>query len=240
MNIINTTPAGKPFPQGCLTFMNATICYPVLFTPKMQGPKGKEKGDPKYSATFILPPLTAEENALLTATYNAVVAAGFPQGMPPGAKTPWKNAIDFDKSAAGRMAIGANCTEASPPRVSTVAGPLTIHEQSQMFSGVLVGAHLKLYAYNQGGGSCGVTAIINSVRIIDNVNVKRLDGRLDDDDAFGGGVPTGAPAATAPVPDQPMPAVAPSQQVQPGMVAPGAPAAAAPGPMGPGDYNPLS
>lgn len=228
----------KDLGNGALLISNCVISYPHLFTARRAGRPGQETGEPRYSANFILPlDLDQEDQQLLSDTVNAAIVSVFPAGPPPGLKMPWKEAADADESLRGRICIAASSTQDQPPGVFTQTGPMAAEQQSQLFAGCIVNAHVRVYAYTR--GSNGVTFGLNDVQLVDNQNVTRLDNRKSGAEVFG--VPgAGFPSPSAPVPNQPAPAVPPAQQVTPQAAPMVPPLPGAPGVPGPAPVTPDS
>lgn len=209
------------------------ISYPTLFTPRRVGKPGQETGEPRYSANFILPPLDSADVATLTAVATAAVRARWPTGDPPAHDTAYQAMIlammpggywpgfgERDNCIKrcypqypDRIVLAANSTKDRKPDVY-IDGRLAGADQvSQIFGGCVVNAVVRVFAYTRGGN--GITAALNGVQLVDNVNVTRLDGGVSAASAFG--IEQTFPAPTSPPPEQPGPAVPDSQQVTPGV-----------------------
>lgn len=223
-----------PQQQGDLKILNCVISYPHLFIPRAVGRPGQQTGDPKFSANFILPAdLDNDDNAALQAAYQEAIAKQWPKGKPTGAfREPWKNGSEAGQDFTGRLMFSASSKADQPPAVYSQHGRLPPDQQAQIFAGCVVNVHVRMFGYSN--ISSGVAFALNGVQLVDNVNVKRIDGRLSSAAVFG--VPddqspaamfstpetpqTDGPPAPAPlVPQtaQPGPAVPQQQQVQPGV-----------------------
>ena len=211
----------KDLGNSALLISNCIISYPHLFTPRRAGRPGQETNEPRYSANFILPAdLDQEDMQLLTSTVDNAIAHVFQGKAPANLRLPWKEAADAHESLRGRVCLSASATQDQPPGVFSQSGPLPASEQSQIFAGCIVNAHVRCYAYTR--GSNGVTFGLNDVQLVDNVNVTRLDNRRSGAEVFG--LPaSGFPQPSAPVPNQAGPAVPPTHQVKPQGPAPTTP-----------------
>jgi len=207
-----------------LLLQNCIISYPHLFTARRAGRPGQETGEPKFSADFILPAdLDEEDRSILSQSYATAMQAVFGAEPPANLRTPFKDATQTNPKFAGRYRIATSTAQDRPPDVFTQLGRMSPEQQTQLFAGCVVNAHIRFYGYTR--GSNGVAAGLQGVMLVDNQNVERLDNRSDSASVFG--VPGGFPTMAAPPPDQPAPAVPASQAVAPGV--PQAPAAPAPG-----------
>lgn len=199
--------------KGNLVIEGCTISYPHLFVPQQVGPPGRKVGDPKFSAVFILPLLEPDDQQKLNAAYDYAIRQVWADGNPPAFaadKNCFKAALP---NFPGRMVISANSKQDDPPRVF-IHGQLATKEQAaQVFGGCVVSLATRLFCSPTWKN--GISAALNMVRVDDNMNVERLDGRLSSEAAFGI-TPESFPTPTAPPPDQPGPAVPPQQQVVPG------------------------
>ncbi len=224
--------------RGCV------ISFPHLFQARRSGKPGQQTGDPRYSADFYLPAdLDQDDVNALSAMYEAAVASKFPDPnqRPPTVpafgvhglqyKTPFKDPASGGKTPqfANRYRIATGSPEKDRPRVLIETGPSmyeNLTDQSQIFGGCIVNAHVEFFGYTTGnnGIGCGLAG----VQLVDNQNIERLDNRVDSADAFARAA-AGQPAPLAPPVNQPAPQVAPHQQVQGGQyVQPEAPVAQVP------------
>jgi len=194
-----------------LILKNAIISYPNLFVAQQIN----HQGDPKFSATFILP-ADFDWAAANVAIEDAIAAAKAVGKLPATAtstniKIPWQDATGdgfpgqwLAKSYGDRM----------PQVVDQSVQPII--DQNLIFAGCIVNAYVKLVGYNQNGG--GVSVRLNGVQIVQNTNVARLDNVKDVKDVFQ--PVAGGPPASAPMPGgYPQPG-APAQAGQPATYAP--------------------
>jgi len=194
------------------------ISYPHLFQARASRPDRA----PRFSASFIMPPdFTQEEVALVTAAMTAAGTARYPDGaFPSDYKWPkWRNGSEYHEVFTNRWALEAGSPADNKPEVVDQAGrPVT--DPAVIVPGSLVNVYLNFYAHQNGGVSAG----LNAVQLVDNINITRLGARKGAKDVFGQ-VP-GAPTPSAPVPSQPGPSVpgaGPSYAPPGAAVAPGAP-----------------
>jgi len=213
--------------NGNLEIRDAVISYPHLFTPRPVGGPGQQQSEPKFSASFILPQVTPEEREVWWAIYLEAVNRTWPQGDYPkdSAGRP-----DFERSKdcfklspklqeslgvkyPGALFCAAGSAKNRPPAVGIGGFRAVPEQESQIFGGCIVNAVVRVYCYkNQANG---ITAALNGVVLVDNLNVERLDGGVDAAKLLGiGGLP-GAPTPMVDPPSQPGPQVPGAQQVAP-------------------------
>lgn len=169
--------------KGCVA------SYPRLLTPEVTKNKlGRVINDtPRFTGKFIVPALTAEDDALLRKLYADAIAAKW------GAQTPNfhpNNNCLKDPSSEGAQFTGRWCIAGSaradrPPQVLDQSrARMTPDRQSELFSGCIVTLAGHFYGYDQ--GAPGISFEIEIVRLTNNgPDVPRLDGRLGVDEALG-------------------------------------------------------
>lgn len=197
--------------------LSGIISYPHLFTPQQIN----GKGDPKFSCTLILDANT-DWGAANTALQEAL-ATKFGNAVPQHYKQPFQDASG--DGFPGQFKINLYSDADKPPQVMNQAvQPLL--DPAAIFAGCKVNVYLRLYGYSTSGNN-GVGCGLNAVQLVDNVNVTRLDNRVDAKNVFQS-VP-GAPAQLAPTAYSQPQGQAPGfpQQQQPG-IPPGAPQATPP------------
>jgi len=200
-----------------LVLENVVISYPTLFVPKQIN----GKGDPKFSATLILP--ANFDWGRVQAAAQEAITAKFGASVPANLRMPWKDATEdgfpgqFKVNAYSDRAIQVVDQQVQP-----------VMDQNQIFAGCIVNAYIRLYGYPNNGG--GVAAGLNIIQIVNNTTVTRLDNAKSAKEVFQPIAGAPPPLAAAPAGYAPQPG-APVQQnyaPQPGAVAP--PGYAAPQP----------
>lgn len=169
---------------------NVIISYPNLFEKKQIN----NSGDPKFSATLILPvdfdwgrANQVIEETIISAKASGRLSATAESG---NIKLPWTDATP-DGFPGQFLVRGYNDrhVQVGDQNVQPVM------DQSLIFAGCIVHAYVGFYGYLNNGGGIGVG--LNGIQIVKNTDVKRLDNIKDIKDVF---KPiAGAPAASAPV-----------------------------------------
>jgi len=190
VDLINTT--------GDIRLNGWIAMYPTLFEPRRVGRRGRETGEPRFSLKAICPvPLPQDDWAKLQHAQQEAINYLWKGNPPPDLADPWGDAKTVEPSLAGHFMITANSPANRPPEVFNAHNErMTLEHQAQIFSGCIVHAHLRIFAYNRGGQ--GVSAALQGIMLVDSINVKRLDGRVASTSVFG--IQEGFPAATAPAP----------------------------------------
>lgn len=165
--------------------LNGIISYPKLF----EAQQINGQGDPKFTCRLILDP-TTDWNAV-NACVQEAIRVKWPQGAPANLAMPFHDARD--DGFAGQYYLNASSNAESPPQVvDQNVNPVL--DRSKLFAGCRVACYLRFAGYDNLGKGVGV--YVNAVQIIDNVNVTRLDKRVDAKAVFKP-IP-GAPAPLAP------------------------------------------
>ena len=195
--------------------IDVIISYPNLFVAKQIN----GKGDPKFSATLILP-ANFDWNTVMPQIQEAITAK-FGANVPANLKMPWQ-----DATADGFPGQFLCKTYGDRQPGVVDQGTQPIMDQGLIFAGCKVNAYVGFYAYDNNGGGVGVG--INGVQIVDNsANMPRLDNSKSMSEVF---QPiAGAPTATAPQPGgYPQPGAPVQGAPQQGYPQPGAPVQGAP------------
>lgn len=143
-------------------------------------PRDKMSGEGKEYSCQILLPKKHPQIAQLKKEINALAAEEF-KGVKPSALNLAIRDCDAEgKEPEGHVFLNARRREdyGPPPVYSSRGVPISEPTTDQVFSGVLANVVLTLYTFNFSGKK-GVTAALEGVQIVDNVNVKRLDGGVD-------------------------------------------------------------
>lgn len=165
---------------------NVIAYYPKLFVPEVI--KDSNNPDLKFSGGFILNPKM--DLAPLQAITRQAAIDFFGANPPQGLKMPIKkcDVTGFE----GSWMVSGYAKAAEPPQIIALDRmPLT--DPKALFAGCIVDVVLEFYGYKN--VSKGVACAIQIVRLVDNVNVTRLDNRPSVEDYFG--EVAGAPAQTA-------------------------------------------
>lgn len=200
--------------NGDLQATNCIVSFPSLLEPKAVMKQGRVIGDPRFSAKFIAPPVSPEEDQLIRQALQTAIAKKWPNPPVPVFQVGNENYCVKDPTAEGQEFAGRWCWTGSskadrpPTVVDRRRVLLTPDRASELFSGCIVTVVGHFYGYQV--GPPGVTFQIDTVQVLDNgPNVKRLDNRLGLDEALEGSeddgpdlgyAPAGGPPPGAPPP----------------------------------------
>jgi hypothetical protein len=160
--------------------------------------KTDKKGNPKYSATILLPKSDLATKQRIDAAINAAIEDGVKNpkiwaGIRPqqpntcihdGDGVKAKDGTPYGPECKGHWVFTASTSIAQPRVVDTSRQPLL--DQTRLFSGVYAMVSVDFAAYNF-DGSKGITAYLNNIMVLDD-KAEPLGGGLSDvDDDFGPG-----------------------------------------------------
>jgi hypothetical protein len=158
--------------------------------------KTDKKGNPKYSATILLPKSDIATKQRIDAAINAAIEDGVKNpkiwaGIRPqqpntcvhdGDGVKAKDGTPYGPECKGHWVFAASTSIAQPRVVDTNRQPLL--DQTRLFSGVYALVSVDFAAYNF-DGSKGITAYLNNIMVLDD-KAEPLGGGLSDvDDDFG-------------------------------------------------------
>lgn len=183
--------------DGIVTFGHEEqprIVFPTLFTPRKFKKNGKEKGDPKYSASFLFP-TDFEELQSLRKKAIQVLKAAYPDAEGKHSKLPFVKGSVLKKKAEAKGKDGAFYEDMIVLKTSSKFAPTVLdarknppvetEDQKLVHSGAYVAAEINFVAYesddtyeDDDGDEItkkGVTAYLNTVVFVSKG--KRIAGR---------------------------------------------------------------
>lgn len=192
---------------------NAVLSYPHLFQPQqVQG-----KGDPKYSAAFLVDETTA---GMINAKAQELAARHFVNGesqlpnfqwplFPASSKPNYMN----NPRLASLWVFNGKASADYPPQIVDQNRQPVI-DRGMIYAGAIVAAGIRLYTYNN-MGNIGIGVGLSAV--MKQGDGESLGGESVDPNALFAGVQAQAPAAGMPAQGQPAPGMpAPGMPAQPG------------------------
>lgn len=168
------------------------LSYPNLFTPRAIN----DQGDPKYSATLLIPKSDTDTVARVQAAIDAAVQDGVDRRIFKGAVDPSRSKYpplrDGDSPKddgtprgdefAGHWFISAKAP-GNKPRPSVVdANVQPVMDESEIYAGCYVNMFVEFYAYENSGNK-GIAASLRGVQFVEDG--ERLGGEpLEAEDMF--------------------------------------------------------
>lgn len=169
--------------SNCAVKAQGRLSYPHLFTPRAIN----DQGDPKYSATLLIPKSDTATVARVQAAIDAAVQDGVDPSRskyPPlrDGDTPKDDGSARGDEFAGHWFISAKAP-GNKPRPSVVdANVQPVMDESEIYAGCYVNMFVEFYAYENSGNK-GIAASLRGVQFVRDG--ERLGGEpLEAEDMF--------------------------------------------------------
>lgn len=165
--------------QSIITFgldIPVRMVFPNLFEPRKVKVNGKETGEPKYSATFLVP-LDHPDFAKLVDKAKAVAAAKWPGRAYKELKRPFSDGDKMAEKATARKKDGSfykgmvvlKASSQFPPTIVDASRnpPIETINRKLFYSGAFIQAEVNFVAYDGvGANPDGITAYLNAVAFV--------------------------------------------------------------------------
>lgn len=163
------------------------LSYPRLLVPRAFG--GSE-GDPKYSASLLVPKTAKEAAAAIQSAYKAAVEQALPKfggKVPAGLTKPWVDGDAKDPDTGDFLKAGEECRGCIVLSSSSKTKPqvLTARKQPAVEEDIWPGQEAHVLVKFRGyvfGAKKGITCYLNAVMLTGRG--ERIDGRVDAMDVF--------------------------------------------------------